>query len=150
MFDAAKRFMMTRPVAPIACAILLLTACNQRLDQAANANASPTPQKCYDVATGREVSCELLRRALDRELNGEPQDSVEMRLMVRQKVAEFLSAGHPNWQVEGIAVTRDEGDSGYYANVDVVADGKPKVITLRVWQFIKSDGTTYWKVTPYE
>jgi len=41
-----------------------------------------------------------------------------------------------------------EGDPSYYARVDTIADGKSRIVQLKVWFLIGRDGHTYWKVGP--
>jgi hypothetical protein len=131
--------------------LLFLAGCGAKPDQSSalpspSPSPSPSPEKCFDFLA-RVVPCEPLERAVNNEMSGgSPEDSLEWRMHVRKMVSEYLQKEDPTWQIEGMALSRCEGDPDYSASVDVIADGKSRIIQLKVWLFIKGNGQTYWKV----
>lgn len=120
-------------VLPLLALCLLFLSCSK----------TQTPQDQQPTPTPKEES--PLEKALGDELLS-PPDSVNQRKVIRQLILDYLRTEHPEWQIQGMALSRYEGDPGYYTGVDVVADGKPKIVQLRVWFLVKDDGQTYWKV----
>ena len=116
-----------------------------------NVTGTPSPmtedkKRCFDQIHAVEVPCDPLERALKVEMSDHQEDSLPRRLEARQSVLDYLKSEHPKWQLNGMSLTRYDNDPGYYVGVDVTDEGKSKLVQLKVWYLVKSDGETYWKV----
>lgn len=95
---------------------------------------------------GQEMPCDALQQALSDEMSNYEKDSLRLRLQARQRVIDYLKTEHPKWQLNGMSLTRYDSDPGYYVAIDVTDEGKSKLVPLKVWYLVKSNGESYWKV----
>jgi hypothetical protein len=108
-------------------------------------NEKPLAGQSSPTSTAQENKPSPLEEAIGKEFLT-PPDSVEQRMKIREVVLNYLRTEHPDWQFQGMALSHYEGDPGYYTGVDVVVNGKSKLVPLKVWLLVRENGETYWKV----
>ncbi|MFS8085115.1 MAG: hypothetical protein ACMG6H_05755 [Acidobacteriota bacterium] len=139
---------MTRPylfILLLTLSMLLNTACSDKSQPSVATTPSPQPTPCFGP-TLRVIPCDRLEQSLDAEMSDHIQDTLPLRVKVRQTVLDYLKTEHPAWELNGMSLTRYDNDPGYYVGVDINDGGKAKLVQLKVWFLVKSDGHTYWKV----
>jgi len=71
-------------------------------------------------------------------------DSATRRLQVRAVVLEHFKKYYSAWEVKGVSVEPDFGNT-HYAVVDAVSNDNRQTFDLRVGLFMDDSGNLYWK-----
>ena len=133
-----RRFMartiLTSAVALTVCA--LAVGCGRQAEP-------PVPESTSQTAASTTVAAAPLEA--ESELTDSPQNPPkDNTARIRRAIREYIAEKHPGSEVEGVWTVGERGNY-CFAGADTVINGRRRNIDVLVRQYVRDDGSLYWR-----